>query len=617
MRWSRSEIPLLIFVVLCLISVVQYSFSLLGFLPLANYMIWAFFIVFLIKEVPVLSLVKFELSYGRLYEIFKCKKVIFYYALGLLFPLFYFLYSIPLEFHFTGDDNFSHWALSSKYIYLKDELYGGGSSILFKNYPPGSAVYQYLFLNVLGFSEKKLLLANHFFILAGIAAVWLAILRRNSNLALLGYWFSVLLVPAFGYSWFYAYVDLPVGVLFAVGVAIFYRYGISVKGVFLVVPVIAMLVLTKQIGLAFSFIICTFYVVHVVLKLFFLILRRRSFFFKKREKEIYSKALLASFLMYFVPVLIYLSWAVYLHCEGVEGGLPALEISPLDYQRKLEGTINEFVSRIFSKGYFNDFIPTFWMCICLFSSGVLQLVVFKRLRGRYASLFLCFTSGCAVYVVFLMYSYLNFFSEYESVRLASFERYVGSYLLPWLVVSTAIAVNSVAVNKKASWTVLFAIATGLTSVYSVGYIKKNFTPPNDIHNRDLRDLVLRLSEIVRFNSREDDKIYYISQKSRGYDKLMFHYYISPLHSSRWCWSLGKPYYEGDVWTCDKSFEEALEGYSILVLARPDSRFWQEFGHHFDEKDRGEREGVYRIRRDKSNRIRLVHLPRYQPNPVLY
>lgn len=38
-----------------------------------------------------------------------------------------------------------------------------------------------------------------------------------------------------------------------------------------------------------------------------------------------------------------------------------------------------------------------------------------------------------VYVVFLLLCYLMFFSEYESIRLASFERYTATFLLAWIV----------------------------------------------------------------------------------------------------------------------------------------------------------------------------------------
>ena len=46
----------------------------------------------------------------------------------------------------------------------------------------------------------------------------------------------------------------------------------------------------------------------------------------------------------------------------------------------------------------------------------------------------------------------------------------------------------------------------------------------------------------------------------------------PYKTSPGCWSIGKPYFKGDVWTCDQQISKLIDGYDYLVLYKTDSEF---------------------------------------------
>jgi hypothetical protein len=78
--------------------------------------------------------------------------------------------------------------------------------------------------------------------------------------------------------------------------------------------------------------------------------------------------------------------------------------------------------------------------------------------------------------------------------------------------------------------------------------------------------------------------------------------IAPLHAEWDCWSIGKAYYEGDVWTCDKKLEKIIAHYDYLALEAADKRFWDDNGFLFKEEDRGIAKGVFKINRIRNGVI---------------
>lgn len=77
-------------------------------------------------------------------------------------------------------DNFSHWAKIVKFLFLENRLPNGSDAIIeFTSYPPGSAVFIYHIVRVLGFSEGKMLIGQFLLIIASILGMFTYVRDRK------------------------------------------------------------------------------------------------------------------------------------------------------------------------------------------------------------------------------------------------------------------------------------------------------------------------------------------------------------------------------------------------------------------------------------------------------
>jgi hypothetical protein len=105
---------------------------------------------------------------------------------------------------------------------------------------------------------------------------------------------------------------------------------------------------------------------------------------------------------------------------------------------------------------------------------------------------------------------------------------------------------------------------------------------------------------VKRHIKTGEKAYFIAQNSNGLERTMFYYAMLPYTiSTGWCWSFGKKYYEGDVWTCDKNILELVHSYDYLALYYADAQFWHLAGDLFEPSARGVSHGVFRINRNSA------------------
>jgi hypothetical protein len=109
---------------------------------------------------------------------------------------------------------------------------------------------------------------------------------------------------------------------------------------------------------------------------------------------------------------------------------------------------------------------------------------------------------------------------------------------------------------------------------------------------DVEQLVPETTKIVS----TDKRIYYIYQQSNGFEKHIFTYLVLPLQTNWSCPSLGKPYYVGDVWTCDTPLPIATQGYDFLAVGKADDLFWRANSKFLTPGSNPQVKGLYKIER---------------------
>jgi len=152
-------------------------------------------------------------------------------------------------------DEFNHWFLAVKNMYINNELFtSSNSNVLSKDYTPISTIFHYFWMKPSPhFDESLVFISMNFFIFSLLAPVLSVFKRKQWKKALLAGFF-LFLIPLTLYDYIYtgAYVDGLMGLIFAY---ILYLYfikkpdKINLISIFLALIV---LTLTKMTGIIFS-----------------------------------------------------------------------------------------------------------------------------------------------------------------------------------------------------------------------------------------------------------------------------------------------------------------------------------------------------------------------------
>jgi hypothetical protein len=539
-----------------------------------------------------------------------------------LVPVLIFYASISSAFLFTGWDEFSFWASSIKVIYQTNALYVEGSPVAFKAYPPGQQLFQYYVTYLSAWSEKNVLLAQIVFMLSCLICVTGSLHKKITPLSIATYFASCALIYYFGLDFAHIYIDGLLGLIFAAALSLALTSR-GIKGTLIVSASVALLVIAKQIGLILSL---------VVVAVYFLV----SVFRARAESED-LKFHCGSLLKYAVSALACLAavyftfktWGWYVKSINAKTSflLPDLTaVFQTPILERLGATSIEFIRRLHTDAYISftpDFISVVLGKIDVFPnisyliikhlppamalsvSGLLGSLVVcsiicvllseKTERLKNLSVVACLAVGGVGYLAFLFICYLVFFSEYEGVRLASFERYVSSYFLAWSLIVLAFYSASID-NIKSRYLKLIGVVPIICIIlfppfkfYSDMTLIES--PPEPLN---VRLKVESLSSAVKERIQPGEKAYFISQNSTGFEKYAFNYEMIPNNSVWWCWSVGELYFAEDAWTCKSSLPSLLSGYKYLVIYHADEKFWQDNSQYFAADSRGKESGAYEI-----------------------
>ena len=148
---------------------------------------------------------------------------------------------------------------------------------------------------------------------------------------------------------------------------------------------------------------------------------------------------------------------------------------------------------------------------------------------RLKRIFWLLTFESIVFIFGLCVSYMFKFSEYESTRLASYERYIGTiFLMLWtIIVLTTIRLPSECGIRGNKLSVLLLcvifLVTPFSEVYS--FINKQTVKSSIETRNNYNDFAKTVSYLIGQNKA---KIYFISQQTTGYDYWIMRYLLTTL-----------------------------------------------------------------------------------------
>ena len=584
-----------------------YCFGLMGQLKVGLYVVFIeailLVVIFLFMKVHTKKLIVWKLVLTPGFTFF------------LLFSGFFF---VALKGRMLYEwDEFTHWGLVVKNMDYFDVL--GSSSVTttwFRGYPPATALFQYFFVK-LGrpFTESYLFRAIDFWIVALLASSFKNTSWEHKALIPIRF-VALLFIPTIFSDRVYSsiYVDALLGIVFAHMLYSYYLEKKVDKFTFVNIGMSAgLLSLIKASGVGLAFIGLLIIGIDIV---FCRRTRLKDFLQIKRNVIV---TLVPIFMLAFCKI----SWSVNLkqNMTGEAWNTSNVTLQNIfslfgnsipAYRRK---TINVFWANFFGVKDFGSFrISPFMISLIFLSLGFICLWGFSDLISKRQMLVLQggLFGGYIIYTASLLILYLFTYSEYEAQQVASFDRYIGTYLLGLALTMTTIFLDynqSRVDGKKELVSVIVLYGILLFAPIKV-FVNSSVLKASNLETVEYRSQFQTSQNLGVYFYNKNSKIYFISQNSNGRDYWVNYYNLTPAKiSSSVGWSLGEPYSEKDVWTKDISFAEwesaLLEGgYTTVYLYKVDSKFKERYGSMFVSEDQIKSDSFYKVKKLTNGNVQL-------------
>ncbi len=527
-----------------------------------------------------------------------------------LLPLCLSFFAIQADFVFLNWDEVGGWAKTQKLIFDTDALLNANSPMSLRSYPPGQQIFQYFFTKATWWSEKHLLVAQNIFLFSGLVALVGALITRPVWAALV-YLTLLPLIYFFHFDYTTIYADPLLVCVFAGCLGLAFKPREGFKDDLVLALCLCGFVLLKDIAAAFAVLVLAIYALNA-----FAAPSTAEPTTLTKNLARASGAVLVSGLALFAVLR---SWQWYVNIIGssknevLKVTLQSL-IEPA-FQNRLGLTISNFVYQLLKPDYVTGSLGSLGRLHLSFSmvavmglalvTSILIITLTARKQRLCMSLSLIGLSvGAIGYLLLLLWLYLTYFTEYEGTRLASFDRYSMTYLLAWVLVLYTLLCATLA-KLKAQYLVVIPFV-GLILSYAL-VPAKFYTDarqiPLDQVSFEKKKKAQALADEVRRHIKPGEKVYFVAQNTNGYERHLFDYAMLPYPPVD-CWSIGKKYNEGDVWSCDRPLGFFLHGYAYLALYHADARFWTENAELFTPEGRNRESGVYKINRQTDGKVLL-------------
>lgn len=370
-----------------------------------------------------------------------CPSIIFFI---LTSAYFIFLLKDLSYFHY---DNFSHFGKIVKEIFYFDSLPNKNTTITFQNYPPATAVFIYFFGKVITYSEGYALAGQAVLIMGSLTTFLWKNEWKNVGFNFLSIIviFITLSILTFDDTTLHIYnllVDGVLGFLTSAAIIISYYYRNDIKkNLYINLPLLSFLVLTKESGKLFFFIV-----------IFFILITNNQIKIHKNNINKLKYVLPLVLILILVPLLFSSLWKSYVvrayPIESYEANKFVVTQSKLT--ENFNSHSKEFIRTLHIK-IIDKLLDIHSINTQLFISANLASIlvsvmyyIFKKKRAKLQLKALAL-SDCMVflYIIGEYLMYLLIMPDKEAVNLASFDRYISSVIIICVSTQLMCAVNTI------------------------------------------------------------------------------------------------------------------------------------------------------------------------------
>lgn len=422
-------------------TLMLYPFGYINHISYGYYLSWLFVLLFY-----VLLIYFFIKNKDKLIE-FKNN----YFTYGLLYFIIFSIYCFFL-YKYTGFgncDEFTHWGPMLKETLRLDGFYTQDASrlIMHKDYPPFFTLLEVLFQGFNGFKfhEPFAYIALETFMFSMLLPVF-GNLKKKDWLKSMLIFVSIVLVgltldkteTASDYAFVYnsIYVDWCLALFCTYGIYLTYKeegWGLF-RFVYLTLICVTF-ILMKQMGLVFYLII----LIYAFFKVTFI------------DKQLDLKMMLKGIIfLVVIPVLFYISWSYVVKLYQIDAQFKIGELSISDFFNIIKGNAPKGLEWKYTafRNYCSNLLHRplvlhpFKMSYFVYT-GLMMLIIFIAFRFKKDAFFLAGTYliGAIGYSIAMLILYTLAFTIDEAPYLASFDRYMTSYLYFGTTLTLMLVIN--------------------------------------------------------------------------------------------------------------------------------------------------------------------------------
>ena len=524
----------------------------------------------------------------------------------------------------TSWDEFSHWGTVVKNMHIFNALSNHPeATTICKGYPPATALFEYFWIKVSrGYAEGNLYRAMNILYFSLMIPIFTNVRWKDYSKILVRV-VLILILPLAFYQDFYTniLVDAILGIMFAGILINYYENEMSAFKFVYISLALFTLTITKSSGFGLAIIA----IVAIVIDLLF-IKRQDLLAYVKRDKISHSFMRIVIVLS---PILFTLmsklTWSRYLKITKTDASWNTSKIAFHNIKDLFTSSAPQY--QITTIKNFLTYLPNHiitnytikisyigWMGLLLAISIILiKFVCEDDEKGRYKVATITIFGGAVIYSFSLLILYVFTFSVNEATNLASYSRYMSTYLLGaliFLVVTICLKEQTGPTKFKISCSM--GILLSLLLIIRVTPVM-NITllaPHNIKETAKMREQYLPITKIKRPLYRKTDKMYIISVANNGFDYWVNRYNITPIKTNApSTWSIGKPYYKGDIWTKDidlKAWVEQLRSqYTYVYIFRTNDTFNKSYGKVFEGGSKAIKNDTLYYVQKKNGKVKLL------------
>ncbi len=477
--------------------------------------------------------------------------------------------SLSYQVHFAGWDEFTHWGPHSKLVFFNNGFLTKNDVVIHKSYPLGGALFQYLFFRLSGYSEGTAYVAQCLLIMASLSILIHQYRWESWKNAFIAYTITLTLLLLLRVKMGPVdslYMDSDVGIYFGMMIAAYFTSQKNISTILYLIPMVAAMTLFKQ--KLFPLILMATVVMFIDIIIF-------------NRKNIFPK-IGALILLPMTACFVTHSWHQYLKSIGTQVEWK-LNMSFAKLHEAFFASAGSVSHHIIFNYLHALILPTaifVAVIVCLNWTAYLGYQK-KKKKMTLIVINIVFLCGFIAYLFGLLLMYLFSFTVYEGLHHASMQRYLHIYYLGWSIVVLYFLFDAKRhlFSARAENNFIIGVIIGIFGFFVMYFIHQCHFSHHQYALWKLRQPIIKIANAVKKVTKPTDKIFTIWQDSRGAERAMLLYELTPRKPNLTSSSFGKPYSKNDVWTNNLSPKKLLReigGYNYLLLGYSDKNFWTHY-----------------------------------------